>query len=368
MTRFLAHTTKLQGLSKNKVIAVGAVIGILVLLAILFGVFAESNKMDMLSKSENNTYNTQNTASSINQVLDQVNQNTAKDIASNANALNLMLNDQRLKSVIASTPVATLVPPIINANGSNEMQIQQAKQRFELKQVDNRYISFMAKSLIYSNLPSKVNTSNSRINDSLANNASVPGSTTSALSSVANVLDQNQQDEKHKFMTTVADNDYLNSSLQAAKSPYEIKAGSIIPATMINGLNSDLPGQIIAQVRENVYDSSTRRFLLIPQGARLVGLYDSNISYGQERVLVAWNRLIYQDGSSINLKTMPGTNLEGYAGFDAEVNNHYWKIFGSSFIMGVITAGMQYSQNNTNANVQSGGIGLKSNYWPDTIW
>jgi type IV secretion system protein VirB10 len=119
-----------------------------------------------------------------------------------------------------------------------------------------------------------------------------------------------------------------------------------------------LPGQIIAQVRENVYDSSTRKYLLIPQGAKLVGLYDNNIIYGQERILVAWNRLIYPDGSSINLKAMPGTDLEGYSGFYDEVDNKYWKIFGSSFIMGVITGAMQYSQNNTNANTQIGGIGI----------
>jgi len=130
---------------------------------------------------------------------------------------------------------------------------------------------------------------------------------------------------------------------------------------MINGLNSDLPGQVVAQVRENIYDTVSRRYLLIPQGSRLVGLYDSNILYGQERILVAWNRLIYPDGSSINLKAMPGTDLEGYSGFHDIVDNKYWKIFGMSFIMGVLTGAMQYSQNNTNANVQIGGLGITSN-------
>jgi type IV secretion system protein VirB10 len=129
---------------------------------------------------------------------------------------------------------------------------------------------------------------------------------------------------------------------------------------MISGLNSDLPGQIVAQVRENVYDSVTRQYLLIPQGAKLIGLYDSNIAYGQERVLVIWNRLIYPNGDSINLKSMPGTDLEGYAGLHDIVDNKYWRLFGTSFIMGVITGAMQYSQNNTNANVQVGGLGLSN--------
>ncbi len=133
---------------------------------------------------------------------------------------------------------------------------------------------------------------------------------------------------------------------------------------MLNGLNSDLPGQVVAQVRENVYDSSNGRYLLIPQGAKLIGLYDNKIVYAQERLLVAWNRLIYQDGSSVNLQAMPGTDLAGYSGFYDEVDNKYWKIFGSSFIMGVITGAMQYSQNNTNANIQSGGIGISTNNNP----
>ncbi len=89
-------------------------------------------------------------------------------------------------------------------------------------------------------------------------------------------------------------------------SPYELKAGTVIPAIMVGGINSDLPGQILGQVRENVYDTATGRHILIPQGSKLVGTYDNAITTGQERVLVAWTRIIYPDSSSIDLGKMPG--------------------------------------------------------------
>ncbi|MCI7568975.1 MAG: conjugal transfer protein TrbI [Desulfovibrio sp.] len=130
--------------------------------------------------------------------------------------------------------------------------------------------------------------------------------------------------------------------------PYEIKTGAVIPAVMVTGINSDLPGNMIAQVARNVYDSATGRFLLIPQGAKLYGVYDSRVIYGQERVLIAWNRLIFPDGSSITLGAMPGADMGGMAGFQDRVNNHYWRIFGSSFLMSAIVGGTAYAMDGTN--------------------
>ena len=118
--------------------------------------------------------------------------------------------------------------------------------------------------------------------------------------------------------------EYLRASVRTPVSPYEIKAGTIIPAVLLSAVNSDLPGQILAQVREAVYDSDTGEHLLIPQGTRLVGLYDHHIVYGQERVLITWKRLILPNGSSLSLKDgMPGTDAIGAAGFHDQVNNHY---------------------------------------------
>lgn len=126
--------------------------------------------------------------------------------------------------------------------------------------------------------------------------------------------------------------------------PFELRAGFVIPAVMISGINSDLPGQILAQVSQNVFDTATGKHLLVPQGARLVGSYTSDVAYGQERVLVAWQRIIYPDGRAQDIGSMPGSDSGGYAGFNDKVNNHYFRIFSSAFLMSGITAGVSYSQ------------------------
>ena len=167
----------------------------------------------------------------------------------------------------------------------------------------------------------------------------------------------NDQTGKQGFLAqqgSTGSGDYLNASIQHPKSPYEVIAGTVIPATMIGGINSDLPGEIIGQVRENVYDTASGKYLLIPQGSRLVGVYSSAVTYGQTRVLVAWNRLIYPNGDSIDLGQMPGSDVGGYAGFNDEVNNHYLRIFGSAVLASLFSAGAQLSQpQNSNGNVNS---------------
>lgn len=137
----------------------------------------------------------------------------------------------------------------------------------------------------------------------------------------------------------------LQASVRGSVSPYEVKAGTIIPGVMLTGINSDLPGQITAQVREQVFDTVTGQYLLIPQGTRLVGLYDHQVVYAQERVLISWKRLIFPNGASLSLREgMPGTDALGAAGFADQVNNHYLRIFGNALLLSVITAGVQLSQ------------------------
>nr|EKT9735298.1 conjugal transfer protein TrbI [Proteus mirabilis] len=177
---------------------------------------------------------------------------------------------------------------------------------------------------------------------------------------------ENRQNEKQAFLSgSPAAETYLNQRRTAAiNASQEVKAGTVIPGVMISGLNSDLPGQIIAQVRENVYDSATGQSLLIPAGARLVGIYDSNVTLGQERALVGWQRIIYPDGSSISLDRMPGADVAGYAGFNDKVNNHYWRIFGNGLLLSVFSAGIQLSQpqasngeNYSSSQIIAGSIG-----------
>ncbi|OAI46002.1 hypothetical protein AYO45_01970 [Gammaproteobacteria bacterium SCGC AG-212-F23] len=177
----------------------------------------------------------------------------------------------------------------------------------------------------------------------------------------ASGIDQNMQQEKKSFLqkqVQMMDSDYLGSMLKDPISPYEVQAGTVIPGVLITGINSDLPGQIKGQVRSNVYDSVSGKFLLIPQGSTLIGLYDAQIAYGQERVLVVWKRILFPNGQSINLEGMPGVDMSGYSGFNDKVNNHYSKIFGSVILMSVLSAGAQLSQpQNNNSPFQAPTVG-----------
>lgn len=158
-------------------------------------------------------------------------------------------------------------------------------------------------------------------------------------------MDVNQQAQKRAFLKARSEySPYLNHTRENPLSQTELKAGSIIPGVMLSGVNSDLPGQIVGQVRQNVYDSASGRHLLIPAGARLVGTYDSSVSAGQERVLIAWNRVIFPDGSSLSLESMPGADRSGFAGMNDKVDNHYWRTFGNAFMLSLFSAGVQLSQ------------------------
>lgn len=142
----------------------------------------------------------------------------------------------------------------------------------------------------------------------------------------------------------------LNNELETPASPFLVRAGFVIPAIMISGINSDLPGQVMAQVSQNVYDSATGRSLLIPQGTRLVGSYASDVSYGQNRVMMAWQRLVFPDGKTLDIEAMPGADQAGYAGFKDKVDNHYFRIFGSAILLSGVIAGVSLSQDNDNDN------------------
>lgn len=133
---------------------------------------------------------------------------------------------------------------------------------------------------------------------------------------------------------------YNAHQLEGPRSPYQLMAGTIIAASLITGLDSDLPGQVIAQVTEPVYDTATGAYLLIPQGARLIGVYDSVVAFGQTRALLVWQRLILPDGFSIQLDNLPATDAAGYAGLADKVDFHTWQLLkgvGLSTLLGVGT-------------------------------
>ena len=162
------------------------------------------------------------------------------------------------------------------------------------------------------------------------------------------------KDKEAFFGRAGKDSSWILPHTRTAGQPLELKTGAVIPGVMVTGINSDLPGNIIAQVSQNVFDTATGRQLLIPQGAKLFGVYDSRVIYGQERVLVAWNRIVFPDGSAVTMGAMPGADMAGNTGYTDEVNNHYFRIFGSAVLMSMITGGMSYSMDALNTSGNSG--------------
>ena len=142
--------------------------------------------------------------------------------------------------------------------------------------------------------------------------------------------------------------------IEAPAGAYVLQAGSIIPAALLTGLRSDLPGLVTAQVTEDVYDTPTGRFLLIPQGARLIGQYDAQVSFGQSRALLVWNCLIMPNGRSIVLERQPGADPEGYAGVEDQVDNHWGMLFEGAVLSTLLSIGSEAgANNNENALVQA---------------
>ncbi|MDR6841290.1 TrbI/VirB10 family protein [Pseudoxanthomonas sacheonensis] len=153
---------------------------------------------------------------------------------------------------------------------------------------------------------------------------------------------QNRQTHKRAFVDAEPDaRIYASGTIQQPRSPAQLMAGTVIPAALLTGLNSDLPGQVIATVTEHVYDSLTGRLLLIPQGSRLLGQYDSQIAYGQRRVLLVWSRLIRPDGSSIVLDRLQAIDASGQAGLEDAVDNHWGRFIGGSVLSTLLALGGQ---------------------------
>jgi len=156
--------------------------------------------------------------------------------------------------------------------------------------------------------------------------------------------DQNSQQRKLDFLNQPVEKSIYNPhALQTPASPWQVMAGSVIAASLVTGLNSDLPGLAVAQVTENVYDSVTGRTLLIPQGARLIGAYDSVIAFGQSRALLVWQRIIMPDGSSIQIENLPATDAAGYAGLEDKVDYHTWRLLKGVMLSTLLGVGTELS-------------------------
>jgi type IV secretion system protein TrbI len=164
--------------------------------------------------------------------------------------------------------------------------------------------------------------------------------------------DPSDQTRKLSFLQGAPEKAIYNShGLQIAASPYQLMAGTIISASLISGLNSDLPGFVIAAVTENVFDTVSGRTLLIPQGSRLVGRYDNVVAFGQQRALVVWQRIIMPDGSSIVIDNLPATDTSGYAGLADQVDLHTWTLLKGIALATVLGVGSQLALGSSNSDL-----------------
>lgn len=245
---------------------------------------------------------------------------------------------------VSTKPVAVKAPVLSNYQRKlSEEEIAEAKQRKEM----------LRRAMISTTKlgGAKINIENVNRKEGLrpAPNFSEPIANTS--------IGEDDKDAKvQKFLDKKQPSGYLGRIKMKPLSPYEIKAGWVIPAILITGINSELSGQILAQISQNVYDTVSGKYLLIPQGTKAVGAYSSNVIYGQERLLVAWHKLIFPDGSTLDLQNMQGVSVEGLSGFKDQVNNHYFRIFASALLMSSISAGVAlsdksnaYAQNESNS-------------------
>lgn len=194
---------------------------------------------------------------------------------------------------------------------------------------------------------------------SVASAQAQPGTTVESQAGTARLAldpqkDQNNQQRKLDFVNQRdASGIYNPHALQTPASPYQVMAGSIIAASLITGVNSDLPGEVIAQVTENVYDTVTGRILLIPQGARLIGIYDSVVAYGQSRALLVWQRIVLPNGSSIQIDNLPATDAAGYSGLEDGVDYHTWTLLKGIALSTLLGGGGQMAVGGNNGDLVS---------------
>lgn len=164
--------------------------------------------------------------------------------------------------------------------------------------------------------------------------------------------DQNGQQRKIDFINSPGQRGIYNPYLlQDAASPYQVMAGSIISASLVTGINSDLPGLVTAQVTENIFDSVSGKYLLIPQGSRVIGSYDSVVAYGQSRALLVWQRIIMPDGSSVQIENLPATDPSGYAGLADKVDFHTWQLLKGVVLSTMLGVGTELTFGNNESDL-----------------
>ena len=184
--------------------------------------------------------------------------------------------------------------------------------------------------------------------------AATPSSAISGLTGLDLGSQPAAQDRHTAFLNGPVDRQTVAlDRIMAPASPYILQAGAVIPAAMMTGIRSDLPGQITAQVTENVYDSPTGSLLLIPQGTRIIGEYSNDVGFGDRRVLLVWNRLIFPNGRSIVLERQPGADPQGYAGLEDGVDYHWWVLAKAAGLSTLLAVGAELTMDNDERLIQA---------------
>ena len=165
-----------------------------------------------------------------------------------------------------------------------------------------------------------------------------------------NASDPNGWNRKEAFIKQNLPEEYSQHIRATPRSPLELKSGTLLPCVLISGLNSDLPGNMVAQISENVWDTVSGRYLLIPRGSKVIGTYDNQVAYGQSRVLVIWSRLVFPDGSTLVLDNLGGADQSGYSGFKGAVNRHWGSIISSALLVSLLGAGVEIAAPTSNGD------------------
>ncbi|HDX6256507.1 TPA: conjugal transfer protein TrbI [Campylobacter fetus subsp. venerealis] len=326
-------------------IAIITIIIILVLFAIFYTANDRAKKQSAQNKEAQEEKATLTTNKDINSFVSSLAQGanikTPKDINStikteitNANTNKSQLSNETIPTLVEYQPI-----PALNMN-----QPKMDEREIRIKQ-DMRLKALTSKT--------EIEVKNYNQQKPKDNSSQEPMSLQSEPNSNP-IIDNNNKDLSNMaFLSKLRNNGYLEQLKQKPISAYEIKAGWNIPAVLITGVNSELPGQILAQITQNVYDTATGKYLLIPQGTKAVGDYSNNVIYGQSRLLVAWNKLIFPNGDTLNIQSMQGASMDGYTGFEDQVDNHYFRIFGSAFLLSSITAGIALSDNSQGNEIET---------------
>lgn len=237
-------------------------------------------------------------------------------------------------------------PPAGQATGPAANAAEAARQRVRQERADARTSKLFLGTAVANTASASPVAASPDLMGAMGNDRQGAGGAPAGASSPAEDTVQNGQSAKRTFMKTGTDRPMTSASrIEEPLSPYILQAGSVIAAALITGIRSDLPGQITAQVTENIYDSPTGRILLIPQGSKLLGEYDSGISFGQNRVLLAWDRLILPDGRSLALDRLPGADASGFAGLEDGTNYHWGGIAKAALLSTALGIGAQAGAN-----------------------